>query len=234
MAKNRNTLKARIRRGSGNPKIEVVTDVDLDSYIDEGIDEISRHAPAWAIAYLTTVADQISYAAASGVYEVCFCYYVRGLLASELFGEGFESLSVITEGLSYDVEMNQYNSFVYAMQTHHILSFYDWEWNSFDKKLYLIPPPAAAGDKVYYIGLKKWTFDTIPDRFEKYLHMYGVARTLEQYGRTQRRETAVSHLGTKEPWTMAEEMLLDSRRVKADFDEYMLVEGKKMAVFLGD
>lgn len=234
MAKNRNTLKARIRRGSGNPKIEVVTDADIDSYIDEGIDELSRHAPAWAISYLTTVIDQPTYSVTTGVYDVCYCYYVRGLLASELFGEGFESLDILTEGLSYDVEMNKYNAFVDSMQVHHIQSFYDWEWNPFDKKIYLIPPPAASGDLVYYIGLKKWTFETIPDRFEKYLHMYGVSRTMEQYGRTQRRETAVSHLGTTEPWNMAADMLLDARRVKEEFDQYMLVEGRKMAVFLGD
>lgn len=174
------------------------------------------------------------YSLPANIYDVVFLYSVQGVLVSDSFGEGFDALDYLVEGETYDVELYQYAKFVDSLREHDIMSQYDWEFNAFDRKIYLFTPDITAGTKLYYIGLKKWTFDTIPDRYERYIEMYGTSRTLEMYARVQRRETAVSHLGTTEPWPMSEEMLRDARRIRTDFDEYMQVEGKKAAIFLGD
>lgn len=230
-------LLARIRTESGNPKTDEVTDASIAQFVTDGLVYLNRWCPAWSIETLTTVANQQTYSVATGVFEAAFVDYRGDSTVSDIFGVDFNVIlpggDYLNSNLTYDVETDIYRQVIDALTRQKVRGQFDWEWNEFDKKIYLIPPPTVSGNKVYYVGLRPWTMATIPARFEILVVKYAVVETLLQKARRGRRETAISHTGSISPWSLADPTIMDARKLKEELDNTLLIESRKLAVFWG-
>jgi len=221
-------VRGRVRQEAGNPKTDEVSDDDIDKWIDEGLDFLGRYVPAWTTSSITTVKDQQEYSVESDCLDIVFCDWAGTTLLSDVFGDEFD---VITGKSIYDVELDQYKMIVEAMTKRQITDRYEWEFNPFDNKLWLIPPPSASGDKVYYVYLVPWSLSTIPTRYEKYVVKYAVIQAVKQKARRGRRESAIAHRGDLVPWTQADPSLQDARTAQAELERELLAEGRKYTLF---
>jgi hypothetical protein len=191
--------------------------------IDDGIEKIQDMVPAWATSSITTIADQQDYKVDDTVIDVLFCDWNGTARMSYLFGADFAILDVQT----YDVETEKYKQIIDALIQESVEMSYHYEFREADRKLFLMPPPSAAGTKVYYIGSIAWDITKMPVRFEKYLVWYGTAEVLSISARKKRRLSAVSHDGGLMSWSQADPQLADAKALMERFDEAMSLEARR-------
>jgi hypothetical protein len=218
---------SRTRAESGNPKEDEIADNDITQMVQDCLDKISESVSNWNIYSITTVKNQPDYSLASGIKDVLFCDWSGGSTLGDLFDTDFDVfIPGVTPG-PYDVETGIYKEFVDALAKKKVRDTHDWMFRIQDNKLFLIPPPTTAGDKVWYIGVSRWTLDSLPDRFEKLMVWYCTAEALEFVARKRRRLTAVSHTGGMLPWSQADPTLQDAQKLRQRFNEYLSVESRK-------
>jgi hypothetical protein len=221
-------LRDRVRRESGNPPTNEISEADIDAYLAEGLIFLDRFIPGWVIKSLTTQANVQTYSIDSSCYDVAFIDYRGDAVVSDIFGLDF---NVLTPADMYDVEVDGYRKVIDALSKQQVRNSYAAEFNPLDKKIYLIPCPTQAGWKVWYIGLKAWTIENLPARFEQWVIRYATTEAMLQKARRGRRESAIAHTGGIFPWTMSDPTLGDARKLRDELETELIRESSKYVPF---
>lgn len=223
MSLNQATIRSRARIEAGNPKTDDLSNDTIDTFITDCLDKIAEYIPNWGIFDITTVIDRQAYSVDDDVIDILFCDWSGIVKFSTFFDADFAALDFQI----YDVEMDRYNQLRDYIAIEQIRYLYDWQFRESDRKLFLIPPPRTVGDKVYYVGVKAWTLENCPSRFERYFVWYCTVEGLKTVARKKRRLTAVVHTGNIVPWSMADPQLRDARTLEFKFLDAMRKEARK-------
>jgi len=195
MSLDKTTLRDRVRKIVGNPKKsqpEELSDASIEDELDASLRLLDKYVPDWRLYYITTQDDVQSYTPESGVTQILQVYWFGTSTVSDVFGEEFDVLFGIP---LYDVETGYYDWCVDWLEKQQALRRYDWEYNPGENKLYLIPEPEADDKKVYYIGAKPWTWDSIPSGRQDVIVRYAVSQCLKILGRTRAKLSGVQRAG---------------------------------------
>lgn len=226
MTRTTSELVEIVRAEAGGPTTAAVSDGDIERALSYAVNEVGRYIPAWKIFKLTTEANVQAYSVDDSVLEVILCSWSQGSTEIEgIFGSEFRAV-IGMEGGILDPELDIYKSFLANMTKWIAEGRRGWEWNEIERKIYLYPVPTES-KSVYYIGRIAWTFQTLPNRYERPIVMFATAQVMKLWARRQRRETIISHQGVMTPYPYADPMLTDARQLEREFVEFMEAEGRK-------
>ncbi len=224
-------LAGKARRDAGNPSIKDIEETDIERHIEDAIKESSRYVPNRAMYSLTLVEEQQSYTTIDGLEEglsdINDVYpFSTGASIADLFGGEFDAL--MGKDLNYGWQMSQYNRLVGYLNKVQADESFDWDFQP-SGALFILPPPASYhdGKELYYVGVKDWGIDNLPEKLHKLIIKYATGQVLLIIGRYRSRIAAPTRKGTAQDWSQYDPIMKDGNRILREWRNEMEAESAR-------
>lgn len=225
-------LRNRVRVLCGNPKASQpveLADASIESELDAALRLLDKYVPQWALYNLTSEDDEQTYSVATNVTQVLEVYWFGASSLEDVFGEGFDVLYGLPV---FDTETGYYKWALDWLMKQQLRARYDWEFNSHEGKIYLVPEPEVDDKNVYYLGAKDWAWATVPAGREDVIVKWTMAQCLKMLGRARAKLSGIQRSGGLIDYGSLDSLIRDGQYEEKLALEALLAESKKWMVML--
>lgn len=228
-------LADRARQDAGRPSVKDIEEKVIERHVLDAINESSKYVPHRAFYSITLVEDKQDYDAEADVVDVIEAFPWWGETISDYFGGEFDA--VLKTDILYDWEMYRYKKFIKYINKLLYYENFSWDFNPSEMHekngnkgiLFIMPPPTVAyvGKKMYYVGVKDWTIETLPPKLEKLVVKYTTAHTLRIIGRYRARMSAPTRTGTSRDYSIYDSIFRDGEKLLGEWRNEMEAESNR-------